>query len=127
MNTAVDLTLFFILSSVGITYWLAQAFSYSGGVINSYLLNRQWTFQVAEKKSRREFSRFLLVNLITLILTASLLKMGLQLAEWSLVTSKIAATGGGMLVNYGLTKSWVFVGGRESYDLENSEKNSGTP
>ena len=118
MNTAVDLTLFFILSSVGINYWLAQAFSYSGGVINSYLLNRQWTFQVAEKKNRREFSRFLLVNLITLILTSSLLKMGLQLAGWSLVTSKFAATGGGMLVNYGLTKSWVFVGERDASDLE---------
>ncbi|MGA9288454.1 MAG: GtrA family protein, partial [Anaerobacillus sp.] len=31
LNTAIDVSLFFLLVSIGLPYWIAQSISYSGG------------------------------------------------------------------------------------------------
>ncbi|MFD2705773.1 GtrA family protein [Salibacterium lacus] len=108
LNTFIDFTIFFLLSYVGIPYALCQAISYSCGVVNSYLINRQWTFDLEDKKNKKEFFRFLVVNGGTLLLSILLLQLGYQYLGWALVFAKVIATLGGMGVNFIFSDRWVF-------------------
>ncbi|WP_169331771.1 GtrA family protein [Gracilibacillus halophilus] len=109
MNTLIDITLFFLLSLAGILYPLAQTISYSGGVLNSYFFNRKWTFQQKERKNRREFIRFVIVNLGTLCFSILLLKLAYEYINLSLVMAKAFATLGALIFNFVLTDKWVFL------------------
>ncbi|WP_283153702.1 GtrA family protein [Guptibacillus hwajinpoensis] len=109
INTVVDLIVFFLFSSIGMTYWIAQSISYSSGVVNSYMVNRKWTFQQSGKRNRNEFSRFVAVNLITIVLSTLVIKIGLQQLNLSLFNAKLIATLFGMGINYSLLNTWVFI------------------
>ncbi|MBF0705836.1 GtrA family protein [Guptibacillus hwajinpoensis] len=109
INTVVDLIVFFLFSSIGMTYWIAQSISYSSGVVNSYMVNRKWTFQQTGKRNRNEFSRFVAVNLITIVLSTLVIKIGLQQLNLSLFNAKLIATLFGMGINYSLLNTWVFI------------------
>lgn len=113
MNTAIDFITFFILSSLGTTYYFAQIMSYSAGVVNSYFLNRTWTFEQKDRINKKEFIRFLTVNLVSLLLSTLVLKLSLQQGNLPLLYAKIIATLMGMGVNYGLVNAWVFEKGEE--------------
>ncbi len=68
-NTAVDFALFWLLiSAVGWRPVLANSFSYSAGLANSYVLNKIWTFRDASRsrKTAHQFVRFAGFNLIGL-------------------------------------------------------------
>jgi putative flippase GtrA len=108
INTAVDFGVFFVLSLGMIPYLLAQLISYSAGVINSYFLNRRWTFKVKHKPDRLEVVRFIFVNGISLLVSSSLLFMLRDIVHINIMLSKIAATVGGVVVNYTGSRLWVF-------------------
>ena len=45
VNTAVDVGLFWVLQAVlGVPYLIANVISYSAGTLNSFVLNKVWTF-----------------------------------------------------------------------------------
>ncbi len=113
MNTAVDFIIFFILSSLGATYYIAQIMSYSAGVMNSYFFNRTWTFEQKDRINKKEFIRFVTVNLITLLLSTLVLKLSLQQGNLPLLFGKVIATLFGMGINYGMVSAWVFAKGEE--------------
>lgn len=106
-NTLIDFGVFFLLTALHVPYLLAQVFSYSAGVANSYIWNRTWTFQVKEKAHGREAFRFIMINLaasgITFLLLYALQKGGL-----SLFFSKMTATAAGMVINFIGNRLWVF-------------------
>jgi putative flippase GtrA len=108
MNAAVDFTVFFLLTLSGVPYLLAQVLSYSAGVVNSYFLNRKWTFQVKRKANRSEVFKVIVVNSISLLVTFGLLFLLHDAAHVNLWLSKLAATGGGMIVNFMGSRLWVF-------------------
>lgn len=55
LNKAIDFLVFSFLSYLGVYYIIAQCVSYGCGVLNSYLLNRAWTFQQQGKGRKHEF------------------------------------------------------------------------
>ena len=66
MNTLVDFLVFQLLNLVvGWTY-LAQVVGYCCGIVNSYILNSNWTFRDSKTHSHMEMLRFLLVNFASL-------------------------------------------------------------
>ncbi|MBB5326063.1 putative flippase GtrA [Anoxybacillus tepidamans] len=107
-NTLIDFGVFFLLTSFGVSYFLAQACSYSAGVMNSYVWNRMWTFQVQQKATVQEFFRFILINVFSLSTTFVLLYIFRQIGDMSLLYSKVIATIGGMAVNFAGSRLWVF-------------------
>lgn len=107
-NTAVDFTAFFLLNLGGVPYLSAQVLSYSTGVINSFLLNRKWTFQVTRKTNVNEIAKFIILNGISLLVSSSLLFMLYNANHPHLWLAKIAATAGGILVNFIGSRLWVF-------------------
>lgn len=50
-NTLVDFTVYTVLYLLGVPYRIAQVFSYAAGTLNSYILNKKWTFARASGAS----------------------------------------------------------------------------
>lgn len=115
-NTTIDLGVFFALSFAGIPYLLAQVLAYSTGVVNSFVLNRKWTFRIQGKTSWWEMSSFLLVNLSSLLLSSLLLFILYDVCHIQLWLSKLAATGLCLLVNFTANRLWVFNVGKATGD-----------
>lgn len=129
MNTGVDFLVFALLTWLGMQYLLAQVFSYSAGTLNSYMVNKLWTFgggrgapgkaatppgspgtPGAARSDKGEFVRFAVVNVFTLLLSIVLLytlKTGLQVDP---LIAKIGVTAVTVVVNYIGSKLWVFRG-----------------
>jgi putative flippase GtrA len=108
-NTAVDFATFYLLTLGGAPALFAQVLSYSAGVANSYWLNRKWTFRVARKANALEVAKFILVNGVSLLISSGLLFILRDMSHLDLWLSKLAATGGGMVVNFMGSRLWVFI------------------
>jgi putative flippase GtrA len=111
LNTGVDLGLYFLLTrllfSTGDATVLAKGISYSAGVINSYLWNRSWTFQIGDG-SWKTFLPFVLANLIGLGVNAGALWLGLHGVGLSEFLALILATGATLIWNFVMIKFVVF-------------------
>ncbi|MBC8079513.1 MAG: GtrA family protein [Gorillibacterium sp.] len=122
LNTLVDFTVFTILFALGVPNSVSQCISYSAGTVNSYVLNRKWTFAAQEKAplqakaSRRksidivQLSKFLVVNLITLGLSLILLHLFSEVWGQHPLIAKGIAIVFTTLVNFLGSKLWVFSG-----------------
>jgi len=113
-NTIVDFSVFYLLIAGEASYLLAQAASSGAGMINSFLLNRKWTFQVSDKIRIHEIMKFALLNGLSMLLSSGLLLMLIEWSELPLWISKLAATTGGMFVNYSGSRLWVFAPHQET-------------
>lgn len=107
-NTAVDFTAFFLLNQAGLAYLFAQVLSYSAGVVNSYILNRKWTFRMTQKTNVTEVAKFIIVNGLSLLLSSGMLYFLHDTNNLNLWLAKIAATAVGITVNYIGSYVWVF-------------------
>lgn len=107
-NTLVDFGVFFLLTTSGIPYLVSQVCSYTAGMLNSFILNRNWTFKVKKKTSIQEVIRFLFINITASAIAFVLLFIFEELVKYSLFESKLIATAGGMIVNFFGSKFWVF-------------------
>ncbi len=86
---------------------LANIFGYGAGVINSFIWNKFWTFQV-KHETAAQLGRFLVLNLSCLIMSSASLflftdSLGLLYLPVWLITMGIVT-----LLNFGLSKFWVF-------------------
>ncbi|PWW36765.1 MULTISPECIES: GtrA family protein [Paenibacillus] len=109
LNTAVDAMVFTLLAAAGAPALIAQVFSYSCGIVNSYWWNGRWTFQDAGRLGKKnEIMRFVITNLVVLALSSLILYICNSTLGWSVVMSKILATLSGMVINYIASRYWVF-------------------
>ncbi len=80
VNTLVDAGLYLIFTrwlGLGSLKVLAKAISYTGGVINSYILNRNWTFRSSANVART-FAPFFIANLIGIGVNTGMMQLGLH-------------------------------------------------
>lgn len=105
-NTVTTLAVLWLLRErAGLPVWLASAIGYALGVVQSYLVNRAWTFAGARPGGRR-FARFVVLNIgvgclfsaLTALLTVPL---GLRLAS-------IAALVPVTVASFAGARFWVF-------------------
>lgn len=118
-NTLVDFIVFTILSQfLLINVYVAQVFGYSAGILNSYIINRSWTFQTKNKFFSSEFLRFIFVNLVMLGISVLLLYLFNDILEmkqllifgkqWGSLLAKLIATGIVMLLGFFVNRKFVF-------------------
>ena len=112
LNTGVDFAVFTLLTYWGWAYPLAQAVSFTSGVLNSYVLNRSWTFPGSGGSTRRSLLRFVILNGLVLLLTWGVIALLHQGAGRPLLFSKLCANGIAVLVNYTGNRIWVFHPGK---------------
>lgn len=70
INLGIDLAIFSVaLYVLGIYLLIANTIAYSAATVNSYLMNKYWTFagKSASQVSTSEFTRFVLFNLVGLL------------------------------------------------------------
>ena len=111
MNTAVDFLMFTLCQSVfGIGYSVSQIIGYSFGVINSYILNKKFTFEdrKVSKKTFQELLQFVIVNAVSLCVTIIAMNVLIVSLNRGVYLSKILVTLLAQITNYLGYKLWVF-------------------
>ncbi len=115
VNTLIDfgiLNILILLTHIERGAWFSvfKALSFTVAVINSYFMNKFWTFRAKEATTAKEFSQFLAVSIVGFFLNvgmASLVvnfvgpKFGVSLTLWANL---------GALLGTGITFVWNFIG-----------------
>jgi len=111
LNTMVDFGIFSLLNSLfGVNYVISQILSYSSGTLNSYILNKFWTFNDTKtnKKTTKEIVQFIVVNSaslgVSLIGLSVLMKDNSMNSSFAKIISMVLA----QVVNFLGYKFWVF-------------------
>ncbi|WRS26143.1 GtrA family protein [Oscillospiraceae bacterium MB08-C2-2] len=109
VNTLVDFLVFTLLRNVvGWDLTLSQVISYSAGVVNSYILNRSWTFRSREKFLSPQLVKFLVLSLSMLglsVVLINLFTLQFGLVEMAAKGITIVLV---LIVNFLINRLWVF-------------------
>lgn len=111
LNTLIDFIMFTVFNGlVGAGYTLSQVIGYSSGIINSFILNKKWTFgnKGNSGKTPKEFVKFIFVNLLSL--TVTLVSMNLMVKDLGInvYVSKVIVTLIAQMINFIFYKVIVF-------------------
>jgi putative flippase GtrA len=122
LNTLVDLLilnfLLLLFPTTSTPMILAySALAYSVGAVNSFLLNKYWTFTFRQRTTRSEVVRFIVTTLFGLGWSSMILWLASSVLHPFLVNttvwanaSKVLAIAGTALISYLGMRLWVFVG-----------------
>ena len=108
MNTLVDFAVFMLLTNAGVAIYFAQVVSYSCGMLNSYIVNRSWTFKSKGKFFSRQMIRFITANLSLLLLSLALLWVFTEQLGLIKILAKLCATVLIMVIGFIVNRIWVF-------------------
>jgi putative flippase GtrA len=121
LNTLVDVLilngLLWLFPTTSMLTLLAyNSLAYSLGAVNSFLLNKYWTFRFWQKVTRAELARFTLITLCGIGWSGSILWLASTLLHPFLLNatvwanaSKVVAIAGTALISYLGMRLWVFV------------------
>jgi putative flippase GtrA len=116
-NTLIDWAVYFIILKLFpaesvIFYTAAKGFSYFCGILNSFFLNRVWTFRDSlQENEGGRFAKFMAVNLIGLGINSVSVYVFLNM-EFRHVAALFFATAITFSFNFILNKLWVFRKGK---------------
>lgn len=107
INTAIDFSVFYLVFQIlGTGVLLANALAFTAATINSYLLNKFWTFADPEPHSRRKVMLFAGVALSGLALSSLVISL---LVLWvSPLVAKLLTIGVVLVWNFILNRMLVF-------------------
>lgn len=118
LNTAIDFSIFIILTTLGFNSVFANIISTSCGMGCSFLLNRSFVFGSSNSKTHVEIVKFLGITLIGLWVIQNIIIIGCNWLFGSLfaihhdiilnLISKLLATGASLVWNYYWYKNYVF-------------------
>lgn len=115
INTGVDFLVFTLLNSFfSAHYAVSQTAGYGAGVLNSFLMNKFWTFE-DKKVNRKTYSqavKFTVINLLSLGISIYGLKLLTGNVGLNMYVAKGCVTFITFAVNYIGYKLWVFDGKR---------------
>ena len=117
MNTLIDFIVYTLcVSLTSLNVFASQVLGYACGTLNSYIVNRSWTFHSRNRFFSGEMAKFLIVNLITL--GVSLVVMGWLRSTFALheILLKLPVTGVTIVLNFTLSRLWVFRGSGKGQD-----------
>lgn len=111
LNTLIDFGVFSLLNSLfGINYIISQVISYSSGTLNSFILNKFWTFKDTKtnKKTTKEIIQFIVVNSASLGVSLIGLSILLKNNSMNPFIAKIISMVLAQVVNFLGYRFWVF-------------------
>lgn len=108
-NTLVDALIYTLLASwLGVNVYLAQVCGYTAGMLNSYLVNRSWTFQTSSRFFSFQMVKFVISNLLTLAVSIGMLKLLIDFMGAGTIVAKLPTICVTILLNFILSRFWVF-------------------
>ena len=111
VNTGVDFLLFlFLVRVAGINYLLAQTVSYCFGMVNSFIMNKLWTFAKTGQdiSTHLQFIQFAGLNVLSLGGSLLGLKILNDYLGVNIYLAKILVTGVTWSIRYVGYRYWVF-------------------
>jgi putative flippase GtrA len=109
INTTITLSAFYLLNKIiGVNYAASTVISYSLGIINSYILNKHWTFQDLDKKVFFQLLRFITINLVSLGINLLIMYILVDKLYLDSMLSQILATGFSTVSNFLGSRILVF-------------------
>jgi putative flippase GtrA len=85
----------------------ANIISYIFGLINSFILNRFWTFKACYE-SMKQFKRFVILNISCLALSTFTIFIFIDILNWPYKIVWITVMSFIMILNFIINKHWVF-------------------
>lgn len=111
LNTVVDWAVYFILTaalqSLSIAPTLAKGISYTAGILNSFIWNRNWTFR-SKSGVVATLLPFVLVNVVGLVINTGTMQLGLYTFKLPEIISLALATAVTLGWNYSMSKFVIF-------------------
>jgi putative flippase GtrA len=112
INTFIDWAVYFTILRLFpgesiLFYSVAKGFSYLCGIVNSFFLNRYWTFKTPSEKEGSRFLKFTLVNTVGLGINSASIYVLLHF-NMSQLMALFLATSITFAFNFTLSKLWVF-------------------
>ncbi|GCD09972.1 cell wall teichoic acid glycosylation protein GtcA [Clostridium tagluense] len=110
-NTLIDFLIFTLFNGfIGLNYIASQILGYSFGVVNSFVLNKKWTFSKSNsnKKTGNELFQFIVVNLFSLLITLITMNFLVKNLDINVYVAKIIITFIAQITNFLCYKLWVF-------------------
>jgi len=109
LNTIIQYIVFYFFYSIfGLYYIFSSAFGYFCGVLNSYLLNRSWTFKSKYCNKRKEFAKFTIVNIFSLGINLIVLELLVSYSVFRPEIAQVFAIMFSMVANFVGNKFWTF-------------------
>ncbi|OAA90853.1 GtrA family protein [Clostridium coskatii] len=108
-NTTITLLSFYLFNKILlINYLLSTVVSYSIGMLNSYILNKEWTFCDKDKRIVLQLIEFTMVNVVSLSLNLIIMHLLVSKLYVDTFLSQVFATGFSIISNYIGSKLIVF-------------------
>lgn len=109
MNTAVDFWVYTLLVSFfSMGLYVSQIISYSCGMLNSYVVNRKWTFSTQNGFFSGELVRFIVLNLSMMLLGMGIIYVCTQKLMFHKLVAKLISTLLVLIINFLISNFWVF-------------------
>ena len=109
LNTAIHVGVFNLLFYF-MQYLLAQSIGFLFAVTNSYYINKKWTFKSRDRDVKREFTRFMIVNLVSLSVNLGCLAALVELYHFNPRVAQLLTVVVSLAVNFTGNKFWTFRG-----------------
>ena len=108
LNTVVSYLSYVLLIELSVNYQASNVISYIIGMITSYLLNKSWTFKVKERSKIRIIIKFMIVNLLALLVSLSIVILMVEKFDINIYIGQLFAITGSLAINFSGQKFWVF-------------------
>ncbi len=105
-NTLVSFALYTALILAATPYWAAGAIAFAAGSVNGYVLNRRWTFDVADSIAAR--TRYVAVQLCGLGATSGLLWLLVSDAGFDRIAAYVLAIPVVTIATFLANRNWAF-------------------
>lgn len=109
LNTIIDLVVTTLLNSLlCVNINVAKPIGYLCGMINSFVVNKKWTFKTENKNTKKELLKFIVVNLCMLALSLVLINTFKSTLDLNDTWANLISTGIVMIINFLVSNFWVF-------------------
>jgi len=109
LNAGIHYAVFLLLFRLlGVHHQVATVIGYGCGLINSFLMNRTWTFRGASENRHREFFKFFWVNMLSLGVNMAALEAFVRFAGLPGEIALVLAIGFSTVTNFVGNKFWTF-------------------
>ncbi len=107
LNTLLSWVLYALLAGAGVPYLAASGIAFAAGAVNSYALNRRWTFRSRGRRSP-EIARFAVVQAVGLATDVLLLDALVHDAGVHHLIAQALVFPVASAVTFALSRNWAF-------------------